>query len=159
SSGQATFSTSSLSVVSHSITAVYGGDGNFFTSTSSALSQTVNQASSSTALSSSANPSVFGQSVTFTATVSAVGPGNGTPTGTVTFKDGATALATNNLSGGQATYSSSTFSVASHSITAVYNGDGNFNTNTSSALIQTVNLANTLATLTSSTNPTVFGQS
>jgi len=49
---------------------------------------------------SSQNPSGFGQSVTFTATVTGT---NGTPTGTVTFKDGATALATNALSGGQAT--------------------------------------------------------
>jgi hypothetical protein len=148
-----------LSVASHSITAVYAGDGSFNTNTSGIVTQTVNKASSATALASSANPSVFGQSVTFTATVSAVSPGSGTPTGTVTFKDGATSLATNNLSGGSATYTSSTLSVTSHSITAVYNGDSNFTTNTSSALSQVVNKSDTTATLTSNTNPTVFGQS
>ena len=91
SSGVATFSTSSLSVASHSITAVYGDNGNYLSSTSSAISQVVNQASTSTSLTSSANPATFGQSVTFTATVASAG---GTPTGTVTFMDGATTLGT-----------------------------------------------------------------
>ena len=158
SGGSASFSTNGLSVASHSITAVYGGDVNYNTSTSAALTQVVNKSASTVGLASSANPSVFGQSVTLTATVSATSPGNGTPTGTVTFKDGATSLATNNLTAGSATYTSSTLSVTSHSITAVYNGDSNFTTNTSSALSQVVNKSDTTATLTSSTNPTVFGQ-
>src|SRR5207244_6987882 len=55
---------------------------------------TVGQAGSTTAVSSSQNPSVFGQSVTFTATVSPVAPGAGTRTGTVTFYDGVTSLGT-----------------------------------------------------------------
>src|SRR5207249_4339843 len=125
-------------VTNHSITVAYNGDASFNTNTSPTLTQTVNKASSAVALASSANPSVFGQSVTITATVSAVSPGTGTATGTVTFKDGATSLATNNLSGGVATYTSTAFSVNSHSITAIYNGDSNFNTNTSSTLTQTV---------------------
>ena len=53
----ATFTTVSLSVGAHAITAVYGGDGNFSTSTSTAINQGVNQASSSTTVVSSANPS------------------------------------------------------------------------------------------------------
>jgi hypothetical protein len=84
-SGQATFSTSALSISSHSITAEYAGDSNFNASTSSILNQTVNKADTTTSVSSSANPSVYGQSITFTATVSAVAPGAGTSTGTVTF--------------------------------------------------------------------------
>ena len=52
----------------------------------------VSQSSTTTTLTSSANPSVTGASVTFTATVAAVSPGSGTPTGTVTFKDGATII-------------------------------------------------------------------
>ena len=158
SGGSASFSTNGLSVASHSITAVYGGDVNYNTSTSAALTQVVNKSASTVGLASSANPSVFGQSVTLTATVSAASPGSGTPTGTVTFKDGATSLATNTLTAGSATYTSSTLSVTSHSITAVYNGDSSFTTNTSSALSQVVNKSDTTATLTSSTNPTVFGQ-
>ena len=93
--GVATFSTSSLTVGTHSITAVYAGDTNFTTSTSSAVSQVVNQASTTTlARPPSTNPSVFGQSVTFTATVAAVSPGSGTPTGTVNFLDGTTTIGT-----------------------------------------------------------------
>ena len=58
-----------LGVGSHTITAVYSGDANFTTSTSASLTQTVNPARRRPRLASSANPSVFGQSVTFTATV------------------------------------------------------------------------------------------
>src|SRR5207253_402671 len=94
SAGTATFSTSALSVAAHSVTGVYGGDTNFGGSTSSTLTQIVNSASTTTAVASSANPSAFGQSVTFTATVAATAPGAGTPTGTVTFKDGASTLGT-----------------------------------------------------------------
>ncbi|HMF36072.1 MAG TPA: Ig-like domain repeat protein, partial [Isosphaeraceae bacterium] len=66
------------------------------------------------------------QSVTFTATVSVNSPGAGTPTGTVTFKDGATVLGTGTLSGGVATFTRSTpLSAGAHHITAVYGGDTN----------------------------------
>jgi hypothetical protein len=63
-----------LVVNAHSITAEYGGDTNFNGSTSSALSQTVSKASTSTSVSSSLNPSIYGQSITFTATVSVIAP-------------------------------------------------------------------------------------
>src|SRR5207249_26237 len=80
SQGIATFSTSALSAGTHSITAVYSGDTNYTTSTSPAITRTVNKASSSTAASSNQNPSTFGQSVTFTATVTGqpgvTGPAN-----------------------------------------------------------------------------------
>src|SRR5205823_14886296 len=103
SSGSATFTTTSLSVAGspHSITAFYGGDTNFNGSTSPAVSQTVNKATTTTSVSSSANPSVFSQSVTFTAAVSP--QFTGVPTGSVTFKDGSTTLGTGALDGaGQA---------------------------------------------------------
>jgi hypothetical protein len=159
-SGVATFTTSALTVAAHSITGVYGGDGNFNTSTSTILTQTVNKDPTTTALTSSANPSSFGQSGTFTATVTANAPGSGIPTGTVTFKDGATTVGTGTLDGsGVATFATSTLSVGSHSITAVYGGDGNFNTSTSSILTQTVNQSGTTTTVTSSANPSTYGQS
>ena len=66
------------------------------------MTQTVGTDNTTTVLSSSANPACLGQSVTFTATVAPVPPGTGTPTGTVTFRDGATGLATNTVSGGVA---------------------------------------------------------
>ena len=160
-SGTATLSIASLAVGSNSITAEYSGDSSIITSTSSAVTQTVNQASTTTALTSSTNPAVFGQSVTFTATVSAVSPGAGTATGTVSFLDGTILLGSGTLSNGSATLSTSSLLVgSSFSITAVYNAeDTNFLTSTSSAVTQTVNQASTTTALTSSTNPAVFGQS
>ena len=163
----ATFTTSTLAVSSsHAITAVYHGDNNFTTSTSATtVTQTVNQASTTTTISSSSsNPSVFGQSVTFTATVAAAGPGAGTPTGLVTFEDAGTAIGTGSLSGGTtdaATFTTSTLAVSpTHAITAVYNGDSNFITSASTNTVpQTVNQASTSTTISSSSNPSVFGQS
>lgn len=159
SGGTATFITSSLASGSHDITAVYVGDANFITSTSSTLTQVVNKASTATTISSSANPSVFGQSVTFTVTVTVVAPGSGTPTGTVTFKDGTATLGSSTLSGGIATFTLSSLALGSHSITAVYSGDTSFATSTSSTLTQGVNKASTLTGLNSSANPSLVGQS
>lgn len=136
--GQATFSSSSLSVGSHSITAVYGGDGTYQGSTGS-LTQSVNPASTTTVVTPSANPSILNGSVTFTATVSVVAPGAGTPTGSITFKNGSTALATVPLnSSGQATFSTSSLAVGPQSITAAYSGDSNFAGSTSATLNQAV---------------------
>jgi hypothetical protein len=159
SSGQAAYSTSALTAGTHSITAVYGGDVNYSVSTSSTLSQVVAAGSTTVAVVSSLNPSTFGTSVTFTATVSAQAPATGTATGTVTFKDGSTALGTGTLSSGQATFSISTLSVATHSITAVYAGDSNFTGSTSPTLSQVVNsgAVATTTTLGSSLNPSTYG--
>jgi Bacterial Ig-like domain (group 3) len=156
--GVATFSDSSLTVGTHSITAVYSGDTNFTTSTSSALSQVVLQASTTT-LTSSPNPSVFGQSVTFTATVAPSSATGSTPTGTVNFMEGTTTLGTETLSSGVATFSTSSLAVGTDSITAVYSGDTTYGTSTSTAVSQVVNMASSTTTLTSGTNPSVSGQS
>jgi hypothetical protein len=158
-SGQATFTTSGLAFGGRSITAAYAGDTSFTTSTSSPLTQTVNRASTSVALGSSVNPSVFGQPVTFTATVASVAPGSGTPTGTITFRDSGTAIGTGALSGGGvATITISTLAVGSHSITADYGGDTNFATSSASPSSQVVNKASTSSTLASSLNPSSFAQ-
>ncbi|WP_030356027.1 Ig-like domain-containing protein, partial [Streptomyces scopuliridis] len=101
---------------------------------------------------------VFGQPKTLTATVTAVPPGAGTPTGTVSFFDGATLLGTATLSGGVATFSVSTLGIGSHSLTAVYNGSPNFTGSTSPVDIQTVTQAATTTMLTSAPDPSVFGQ-
>ena len=155
-SGQATFQTSALAPGSHSITANYGGDGNFSASSSPVLTQIVNLGASSTAVSSSANPSAQGASVTFTATVTGAGA---SPTGTVTFKDGATTLGSGTLSGGQATYSTSALAIGAHSITAVYGGDSNYSGSTSPVLTQNVVANSSTTALASSMNPSTFGQS
>ena len=152
--GVATLDSSDLSVGSHSVTAVYAGDGlNFQGSTAPAITQTVNKLASTTTLASSANPSTYGNSVTFTATVPAGA------TGTVTFKDGVSTLGTGIISGTTATFSTATLTGGSHSITAVYGGDTNYATSTSSAVSQTVNTASTTTTLASSANPSTYGNS
>ena len=82
--------------------------------------------------------------MTFTATVAAVSPGSGTPTGTVNFLDNGTPIGASTLSSGVATFSTSSLAVGTQSITAVYSGDTNFTTSTSSALSQVVNTPATL---------------
>ena len=114
----------------------------------------VAKTNTSTALSSSANPSTYASSVTFTATVTP-----SSATGTVTFKDGTTTLGTGTLSSGKATFSTSTLKAGSHSITAAYGGDTNYNTSTSSPLTQTVNKASSTTALSSSANPSTYGSS
>jgi uncharacterized delta-60 repeat protein len=92
--------------------------------------------SSSTSLTSSLNPSTFGVAVTFTATVNSTG---GTPTGTVTFKDGVNTLGTGTLSSGKAIFQTSTLAAGAHSMTAAYGGTTSFASSTSAVLTQTVN--------------------
>src|SRR5207302_1872822 len=128
--GQATFVTRTLAVGAHPIPASYGGDATFSGSTSSTLTETVKKASTATVVSSSAIPSLTGQSVKFTATVTANSPGTGTPTGKVTFKDGGTAITNcSDLSlnsSGLAICTTSSLSVGSYSITATYGGSSSF---------------------------------
>src|SRR5207253_3065088 len=135
----ASYSTSLLAVGSHSIKASYVYDGNFNSSTSSILSQLVNKADTRTALTSSVTPSKFGQSVTMTAAVSITSPGSAAvanPTCTMNFCDGATSIGTGTLStgvsGNTACMSTYSLAVGTHSITASYAGDANFNSSTAS---------------------------
>ena len=102
----------------------------------SAVKQVVSKATTTTALTSSLNPSNFGQSVTFTASVTP--QFSGTVKGYVTFYDGTTALKTVALSGGVAKFTTSTLTSGAHSITATYNGSTSF-TGSSASLTQTVN--------------------
>lgn len=97
-------------------------------------------AATSTIVTSSVNPAVFGQSITFTASVTSSGAG--IPTGTVTFMDGATSLGTATLNAtGTATIPTAALSVASHSVTAVYGGNANFSASNSPALTQIIGQA------------------
>ncbi len=139
SSGTAILNTSSLVVGSHSITAAYAGDSNFTISTSVALTQTVSQAGTAAALTISPNPANAGQTVTLTASVTAIAPGAGTPTGVVTFLDGATTLGTSTLNdAATAIFGTSSLSAGSHNLTASYAGDTNFTTSTSTPMVLTV---------------------
>jgi hypothetical protein len=156
SSGNAVFTTSTLGLGTHSIKAVYAGAGNFAASTSTSISQVVTQATTATALSSSANPSVFGANVTFTATVTSNG---GVPIGAVTLKLGTAILGTRTLSGGHAAFSTSALTVGSHNLTATYAGNADYTASGSAALLQKVIKAASSTSVSSSVNPSSFHQS
>ncbi len=160
-SGVATFSTSALAVSSHSITAVYGGDTNFTTSTSSAVIADVDQDAHQQ------HGLVFRQSIRVR------------PIGDVHRDDHRQRARRrhahrhgNFLTMAQPRWARAHWTVlasrrsahprshvSSHSITAVYGGDTNFTTSTSSALTQTVDQDGTSSAVSSSVDPSVFGQS
>ena len=147
-----------LSIGKDFLTAVYGGDGNFASSTSPVLTQTVNPVASATALTATPNPAALGAAVTFSAIVTGTG---GTPTGTVTFKDGATTLGSATLDGtGHASLVTSSLASGGHSITAVYGGDNTFAASTSPILSFQVNSGGSTASstaLTATPNPVASG--
>ena len=130
SGGTAQLSIATLPAGADSLTAVYGGDTIYGRSTSGVLSETVNKANSQTTLSASpAAQSSAGQTVTFTATVSAAGA-----TGTVKFMDGSVLVGTASVANGVATYATSSLSTGNHSIVAAYQGDSNVNASQSAAM-------------------------
>ena len=155
SSGSFNFVPSSLSVGTHSLTATYTGDTNNATSTSAVITEVVQQASTTTALISSQNPSALNQSLTFTANVSG---GNLVATGSISFQDGANVIGTDALNAsGVATFTTSTLALGTHPIIAVYSGDVNHATSKSSTLNQQVLQATTIS-LGSSLNPSTTGK-
>jgi Big-like domain-containing protein len=114
--------TTATAAGTHSITATYNGSGTISASTSAVLPQVVLLATTTTQTS-APNPSVVGQNVTFTATVTSSG---GTPQGSVAFYDSNTLLATIALNNGTAIYSTTSLPAATHSITAKYSGSNTF---------------------------------
>jgi len=111
-----------------------------------------------TNLTSSPNPSDFGQSVSFTTTVTTSGAD--LPTGTVTFRDGPTTLGTSTLNGSAvATYATANLATGQHLMTAAYNGDSNNAGTTSTALTQTVNAADFSLSLSPGSATVTAGQS
>jgi len=135
----------------YTVTAVYHSWS--ATSTSSGDVTVTSSIATTTAVTSSSNPSVVGQSVLYTATVTP-NSGSATPTGTVTFKDGAATITcvggNQTLNGsGVATCPFTYTSVGTPSITAEYAGAGSFIASTSTAFTQTVNPASQTITFTS----------
>src|SRR5262249_36695825 len=124
-----------------SLSAVFPGDSNYNPSTSNTVTATV----SNVLLSSSVNPSIYKQSVTFTATIP------GTKSGVVNFFDGPSYLGSGVITGATATFTTSTLSVGSHNITAQLNSDS------SGVLVQVVNKATPTVTVSTS-GSTTFGQ-
>jgi hypothetical protein len=170
--GLATFSVSGLNLgANQTITAVYSGQTGFFnTSTGTLTPYTVNQAGTTTSV--SASPSsglVYGQPVTFTATVLVSAPSGAAQVdgGSVNFYDGtavpANLLGNATILGTVATLSSSNFNFplrggSNQTITAVYTGDTDFATSTGTLTNYSVAAAGTTTTVSASTGTSsVFG--
>jgi hypothetical protein len=143
----------------HNVTASYSGDTNYMAATSNTDGQTVVAATSSTLLSSSANPSAAGQPVTFSAAVTG---SFGTPTGSVDFADGGSlicsAVGLDSNGHGQCGHTYTSTAGSPHHVTAVYSGDHTYSGSTANAVDQTVNPGGTVVALNSSANPVSAGQ-
>jgi hypothetical protein len=142
----------------------YNGDSTFASSQSddSASPLVVSKDGATTALTSSQKTVVSGENLVFRATVRAVAPGTGTPTGTVDFKDGATDLTPGGvkLSAGEATFRTTTLAVGSHTITAIHSGDADYTASqvNDAAAPEVVIKDASHTVLTSFPDPAVFGQ-
>jgi hypothetical protein len=134
SSGVATLTKSSLNADTFPLTAVYSGDAANLGSTSAVLNQVVQQTTSAATLTSSPNPSVQGQAVTFTATITSP---TVTAKGPVTFTAGKTVLGTAQLSNGHAKLTTSSLPVGSTKVTGTYYGDSDI-AKSSASVTQTV---------------------
>jgi sugar lactone lactonase YvrE len=153
--GTASYSTTQLLAGTHSLSVHYAGDALNLPAQSNVVGEVVNEASTTTVLSSSSLTATVGSSITFTALVgSASGP---TPTGTVKFEDGSNSLGTATLNSGTAILTTSSLAPGNHSITAVYSGDADDATSTSPAITEIVNQIATATTLTADQNPVAAG--
>ena len=151
-SNTATFTTTGLSAADHDITAIYTDNSTYTLSTSNTVTQTVEQRTITTVVSSDSLP-IFGQMVSLTAMV--LGSTDDV-TGGVTFLDGTTVLGTDRLDDqGWATLNTAILALGSHTITAVYSGDSGSVGNTSAVLDLTVCNPGVPLTVTASSNPVV----
>jgi sugar lactone lactonase YvrE len=153
--GVAMLSTSTLAVGTHTITAVYVGNGNYNTSTSAALQHAVVLATASVTLAGPGAPVDAGSTFAMTATLSSNGVA---PTGTMTLRNGSAAIATESVSGdGTFTFPNLSLGVGTYQLTAVYGGDGNNAAASSSPVTVIVQLTPTATSLISSANPATLG--
>jgi hypothetical protein len=134
-SGTAALTTNGLAAGSHTLTATYGGDPNFAASSQAgALTVKAASGSSTTTVTSSANPATTGQTVTLTAAIAAPS----TPTGSVAFYDGSVLIGTVSVSGTSARLTTAGLADGGHAITAVYLGNASIPPSTSRAFAQYV---------------------
>lgn len=148
SSGSASCTLSGVNGGTYGLAATYTPTTNYQASSSVSVSEQINPATTTTVLTSSAGPNAAaGTSITFTATVTAAS--GGPAVGSVAFKDGATLLATVALnSSGVATYSTSTLTIGTHSMSAVFTATNGSNFSTSTGTFsQGISVAYTLVGL------------
>jgi len=122
---------------SHSLSATYTGDGNYLASNSTSYPVTIGKEPTKTSLAPSANPSYLNRAVTFTVNLSATAEPV-QPTGMVMFYDGSIPLGSAIIATGVATLTTSSLTVGSHTISAAYNGDGNYEASAATALVESI---------------------
>ncbi len=151
--GRAALTTTMLSDGSHTVTASFDATMPWTASTSAPLTQIVTKRASSVALRTSRTPSVYGQAVTFTATMN-----DRSAAGTITFViDGTRSLPAVVDANGEARVVLSNLAVGSHTVRASYGGSTLFAPSASSSLTQVVSRAATTTRLVSSANPALRG--
>jgi hypothetical protein len=161
--GVATLSRSDLTLGTHTITASYAGNTKFAAATDKSVTQHVNRVTTTTTLTSDPNPSDFGETVTFTASVTGTG-GAPVTSGTVTFADSGFELAQiigdgdDGTEDGNYTLTISNLNPGSHSISATYNPTEDFSSSVGT-VTHVVDKAAASVTVTASPTPSVAGQS
>jgi hypothetical protein len=100
---------------------------------------------------------VVSEVISFIASVGVVSPGRGTPSGTITFLDGSTTLASLPLTEGRATFTTASLSRGNHVISAHYSGDGNFTASATPGYGEAVKMDATATSISSSANPATAG--
>lgn len=158
-SGTAELSYSRLLVGQSDITAEYSGDGNFNGSISTAMPHAVRRSATVTTIESSAATGIYGEAVTFTASVVSSDTGGELPTGVIAFKDGSTVLGTGTISGGKSELTVTNLEVGTHSVAADYAGDLNYTGSVSDqpAVVE-VQQADTTIGITASHQRSVYGE-
>ena len=163
----ATINVTSLPAGTHDILACYGGDGNVAGSEDAYENQVINRATTSMSVTSSLDPSYFGDGVTFEATIT-VTNGVATPTGTVGFSNGGTCNTTDGtfssgflgsatIVSGKASLTITTLPVGEHDIVACYATSANIEGSTATYDNQNVEKAVSALAVASSADPQYFG--
>lgn len=158
SGGNAQCTTSSLAIGAHSITVTYSGDAVYRPSTSGIFTQTVYAAVAGIYIASASNPSISGQAIMLSATLTG---GFGTPSGTVTFNDNGVAIdscSSLTLLGGAAQCTTASPAVGTHSITVTYGGDAVYRPGISGVFTQVVNASGAKFDIASTDNPSTEGE-
>ncbi|MCU1452953.1 MAG: hypothetical protein JWN46_1099, partial [Acidimicrobiales bacterium] len=150
--GKFSLSLATLPAGTHTVLATYAGGSNLLASVATIV-QVVRPAVTTISVTSTANPTAATSGASLQAVVTAVAPGGGTPTGTVTFSEGGVVLSTLNASFfGRWAFALGGLKVGSHTITAAFTGTGSY-LGASTAITQVVDVASTVVTATSSSSP------
>jgi len=142
--GTATYTATSLNATTYTVTASYPGSTTFSASVSAPQTLVVSPAAATVTLTA---PATAAPGAFVTLAVKVAGT-NGTPTGTVTFKDGATTLSTMTLASGAASYTTTALALGSHTLTVSYTGDSIYGAATSATQTLVVSLTTATVALT-----------